>query len=101
MGSIRWDDTALGHVIGKAPQVQQAVSEATGRIHAKANAMGRGYAPRPYHKNHERALTQGDPASYMQDVSELQHAVVGIVGTDNSASRVDNAEHNTLLKAIG
>lgn len=105
MGSIQWNDAALGRIIGKAPEVRKEVDRATRDIWSKANAMSSGYRTKLLeHQNKPRHGVYpvgGTQAVYDGDVKVMREAVVGIVHTGNYAAMKDNAENNTLLKARG
>lgn len=101
MGSIQWNDAALGRVIGKAPEVVAEVERCTREIWSNANAMGSGFRTGLYHRDHKSPAVGDTQAAYDGNVEVKNNAVVGIVYTGNYAAMKDNAENNTLLKARG
>lgn len=101
MGSIQWNEAALGRLIGKAPEVQCEVDAATRRIWSAANAMSSGYRTGLYHRDHKSPAVGNTQPAYDGDVEVRRNAVVGIVHTGNYAAMKDNFENNTLLKARG
>lgn len=101
MGSVRWDDAAIGRLIGKAPEVVAEVERVTGEIAGRANSMSSGYRTGLYHRDHEPPAVGNTQPTYVGDVEEYGNSVVGIVHTGNYAAMKDNAENNTLLKARG
>ena len=101
MGSIQWNDAALGRAIGKAPEVVAEVDAATKRIWSAANSTSAGYRTGLYHRNHESPAVGNTQPAYDGDVEVKRNAVVGIVYTANYAAMKDNFENNTLLKARG
>lgn len=101
MGSIQWNDSVLGHMIGKSPSVVSEVERATDAIACKANAMSSGYRTGYYHPDHKSPGVGRTQPKYVSDVQVKTHSVVGIVYTGNYAAMKDNHENNTLLKARG
>lgn len=101
MGSVQWNDAALGRIVGKAPEVQAEVERCTKEIWQRANALSSGYRTGLYHRDHESPAVGNTQPAYDGDVELKRNAVVGIVHTANYAAMKDNAENNTLLKARG
>lgn len=101
MGSIQWNEAALGRLIGKAPEVVAEVERATGEIAERANSMSSGYRTGLYHRDHKSPAVGNTQPRYVDDTDIKRNAVVGIVYTGNYAAMKDNAENNTLLKARG
>lgn len=101
MGSIQWNDSVLGHMIGKSPSVVAEVERATDAIAGRANSMSAGYRTGIYHRDHKSPGVGNTQPKYVSDVQVKTHSVVGIVYTGNYAAMKDNYENNTLLKARG
>lgn len=101
MGSIKWDDAALGDAIGADPDVLAAVSKATDSISEKANSMSAGYRTGIYHRDHKSPGVGNTQPKYGKDARIMGKSAVGIVYTGNYAAMKDNHENNTLLKARG
>ena len=99
--TIKWNKKALGHAIGTAPETLQAVTSATERLAANAQAMGGGFRTAKW-RDPKTGEWKGDtPAEYRGDVRSYSDAHVGIVYTANYAAQKDNMLNNTLLKAVG
>lgn len=99
--NIQWDVAKLGRLVGKAPEVVAEVDRATREIHARANMLGSSFHTGLYHRDHKSPAVGNTQAAYGGNVRTLRECVVGIVHTGNYAAMRDNAENNTLLKALG
>ena len=100
MARIHWDGLALAKAVGAAARPE--VERVTARCGSRANAMGSSFKTGTYHRDHKSPHVGGTTASYGSDVEEFKGFwPVGLVHTGNYAACRDNAENNTLLKALG
>ena len=72
----------------QSPEVQSAIREQAEAMASRANSMGT--------ENHA-----GKPLYEASGVLSESKGSVVLVSTSNTAARVDNGLHNTLLKALG
>ena len=81
-------DYAAFQAYRRTPEVQSELKRLADGIAERANSMS---SP-----NHA-----GSPEYAATDVRSEAKGSIVLVSTDNSAARVDNGLHNTLLKAVG
>ena len=115
---VEWDMAALQRAAARSDETRAALTEATDRIVATANAMGSGTRsgghgykakgtgkPRKGHGwlEHENspAPVTGPAAEYAGNVRMSHDGYMGIVYTANYSAQLDNHRNNTLLKAKG
>ena len=115
---VEWDMDALQRAAARSDEVRDALTEATDRIVATANAMGsgtrsggHGYKAKGTGKprkgqgwlEHDRspAAVTGPAAEYAGNVRMFHDGYMGIVYTANYSAQLDNHKNNTLLKAKG
>lgn len=115
---VEWDMDALQRAAARSDEVRAALTEATDRIVATANAMGSGThtgghdykakgtgTPRRGQGwlEHDRspAPVTGPAAEYAGNVRMFHDGYLGIVYTANYSAQLDNHKNNTLLKAKG
>lgn len=98
--TIKWNRQALGRAIGTAPETLQAVTSATERLAANAQAMGGGFRTAKWRDPSTGEVKGDTPAEYRGSVRSFNNAHVGIVYTANYAAQKDNLLNNTLLKVI-
>lgn len=98
---IRWDMARLGRFCAKAPETVEAIGVAVSRTAATATSMSSGNVTGSYHRDHKSPHVGGTAPSYGSDTRVFRESAVGLAYTANYSAMKDNAQNNTLLKALG